>query len=309
MSAGMSVTGATYTSTRARGLAAWNPQAKTAALLGHVLAVLAEYGDFLPLTLRQIFYRLVGAWGYPKDDRAYERLGEMLNRARRSGMVPFGAIRDDGAIVAEPDGFSGKTDFWASVRAWANVYRIHLLTGQLHAVEVWVEAAGMVPQVARVADDYGITVYSSGGFDSLTVRHEAARRIVARHRPTVLLHVGDHDPSGGAIVDSFAADVAAFCRDYGKPGNLLGVRRMAVTPEQVERFALPTAPAKSTDRRGNWTGGTVQVEALSPVELADEVRAGLEAVLDLDLLAEVRRIGEQERAELVAVVENIAGSP
>lgn len=300
------VTGAEYHSTRVRGLSPWKPQAKTRLLLDQVLAVLEEYEDFLPLTLRQVFYRLVGAHAYPKDEHAYERLGEMLNRARRARFVPFDSIRDDGATVVPADGFSGMPEFWANVAAWAADYRIDLLTGQPHAVELWVEAAGMVPQVARVAGDYGVPVYSSGGFDSVTVRHETGRRIASRERPTIMLNVGDHDASGLAIVDSFAADVSEFCRDYGKPGNLT-VRRLAVTPEQIERFALPTSPPKANDRRGNWRGGTVQAEALSPLELADEVRTGLESVLDLPMLGAVRLAGIEERAELVATVARVAG--
>ena len=56
----------------------------------------------LPLTVRQIFYRLVGAHGYDKTEQAYARLGEHLNRARRAGLIEFDAIRDDGITFAEP---------------------------------------------------------------------------------------------------------------------------------------------------------------------------------------------------------------
>ena len=58
---------------------------------------MAEYGAYLPLTVRQIFYRLVGAHGYEKTEAAYERLGEKIARARRAGIIEFGAIRDDGS--------------------------------------------------------------------------------------------------------------------------------------------------------------------------------------------------------------------
>jgi len=61
-----------YTHTRVRGLAPWNPQRKTLALLDQVQAVLDEYQDHLPLTNRQVFYRLVGAFDYPKTESAYE---------------------------------------------------------------------------------------------------------------------------------------------------------------------------------------------------------------------------------------------
>ena len=67
----------------------------TLALLDQVRGVLNEYEDYLPLTIRQIFYRLVGAHEYEKTERAYERLIEHLNRARRARMIPMDVIRDD----------------------------------------------------------------------------------------------------------------------------------------------------------------------------------------------------------------------
>jgi len=67
--------------------------------------VLAEYAEQLPLTLRQIFYRMVGAYGYEKTEQAYERLGETLNKARRARVIGMDAIRDDGFTSAVPVSF------------------------------------------------------------------------------------------------------------------------------------------------------------------------------------------------------------
>ena len=55
--------------TRPRGLAPWQPRRDTVDLLGKVRAVLEEYVAHLPLTIRQVFYRLVGAYGYDKWSR------------------------------------------------------------------------------------------------------------------------------------------------------------------------------------------------------------------------------------------------
>ena len=89
-------------STRVRGFAKWQPIARTQVLLKTVQAILIEYADYLPLTIRQIFYRLVGVHEYPKTERAYKNLAEMLNRARRAGLVDFDAIRDDGITKRVP---------------------------------------------------------------------------------------------------------------------------------------------------------------------------------------------------------------
>ncbi|WBB60993.1 hypothetical protein O7599_00030 [Streptomyces sp. WMMC500] len=60
------VSGRAYTRTRVRGFAPWSPRPATQRLIEQTRAVLAEYRDFLPMTARQVFYRLVGAHGFPK---------------------------------------------------------------------------------------------------------------------------------------------------------------------------------------------------------------------------------------------------
>ena len=288
----------TYTATRPRGFCDWRPQARTRALLEQVDGILEEYREHLPLIARQVFYRLVGRNGYSKDEQAYERLLYVLNRARRAGMIPFEALRDDGATELVPRGFSGTAEFLSAVTNTARRYRRDRQVAQPYAIEVWCEAAGMAPQLARVAHEYGIPVYSSSGFDSLTVKHDAALRILARTVPTVVLHVGDFDPSGVAIFDSAAEDVAALAAGFDEPCHGVEFRRVAVTPEQIERFGLSEAPAKKGDRRGDWQGGTVQAEALAPSDLAAELRDAIEDLIDPDLLAQTLASEEHEREQL-----------
>ena len=68
-------------SARARGfIEAWHPRAGTWELLCRIKQVLDEYVE-LPLTLRQIFYILVGRHAYEKTERACERLCETSNKA------------------------------------------------------------------------------------------------------------------------------------------------------------------------------------------------------------------------------------
>ena len=70
------------TSWRKRGFAEWTPRSKNRELLDSVIEIIASYN--MPLTIRQIFYRLIGRYAYEKTERAYKNLGEMLNRARRA---------------------------------------------------------------------------------------------------------------------------------------------------------------------------------------------------------------------------------
>ena len=79
--------------TRPRGFAAWCPRPDTLALVAQVQAVLDEYAAHLPLTVRQVFYRLVGAQGFDKTERAYARLCETVGRARRAALLPTSTCR------------------------------------------------------------------------------------------------------------------------------------------------------------------------------------------------------------------------
>lgn len=199
-------------SKRARGLAAWQPRAGSLALLEQVNAVLLEYADHLPLTIRQIFYRLVGAHGYDKTERAYDRLGEMLNRARRAGFVRFDAIRDDGVDMRVPTAWDDAEHLVGAIRSTITNFRLDRQRGQARRLLVAVEAAGMLPQVVRITAPYGIPVQSSGGFDSLTAKHALAE-FLSEWPAAEVLHIGDHDPSGVHVFSSLAEDVRAICAD------------------------------------------------------------------------------------------------
>ena len=232
--------------TRVRGLAAWKPQPATVALLDQVQSVLTEYQDHLPLTVRQIFYRLVGAHGYDKTEKAYARLGEHLSRARRAQMIPMTAIRDDGITIAEPQAWDGADHLLRSCILAAEEFKLDRQDGQPARLIFAVEAAGMLPQVQRIAEPYGIAVHSSGGFDSLTAKHDLADRL-GRLQHVEVLHIGDHDPSGVHLFMSMAEDVRAIARDLRLSGDI-GFTRLAVTPDQIAEMGLPTAPAKPTDK-------------------------------------------------------------
>lgn len=300
------ISGRTYVRTRPRGYAPWAPHAATRILLAQINTVLEEYAAHLPMTARQLFYRLVGSANYSKTELAYDRLCEALNRARRAGFIDMAAIRDDGTTADLAGGFDGVASFWEAVRYAADSYQHVLSAGQSRSVEVWVEAGGMVPMVSRIAHAYGADVYSSGGFDSVTAKHAAAMRIARRNRPTAVLHIGDYDPSGLSILDSVAEDIEAFVEAEGAEQPVF--TRLAVTPEQIARYRLETVPQKSTDRRGEQMTDTVQAEALSPDELANEIRTGLEAVVDLNVLAAVRELAGAEREQILTALDELPGA-
>lgn len=287
---------------RPRGyIADYRPQERTKVLLGDILAVLEEYREHLPLTSRQIFYRLVGAYGYEKTEAFYGKLCHHIALARRGREIPFSAIRDDGVTTYHLEHYNDADDFRFHLRWKAKNYRRNLLAGQAVHVEVWCEAAGMLTQLAKVAERYSVQAYSSSGFDSLSAKKAIAERVCDEGRRAIILHLGDYDPSGVAMFNAAAEDVTAFVMADRAHGDVsVEFRRVCLTAEQVEQFNLPTAPAKATDSRTKaWWGETCQLEALAPNQIADLLRAAIEEVLDLEQVAFERGEEAEERLELI----------
>lgn len=284
-----------YKTGRPKGLAAWRPQTETQKVMNQVTEILAQYREHWPLTIRQIFYRLVGIYGYEKTEKGYSRLCEYMARARRSELITWEAIRDDGTTRTGADGWQDQDHFIRSIVAMAKTYQRDKSENQATRVMVLVEAAGMVPQIVKAVGSYGLPVISSSGFDSLTMKYELAKDIMEDGRPTVVLHIGDLDPSGVCIFDSVQADVEAFVGDSVE----LQFKRIVLTPDQVVLYDLPTAPPKVKDKRGEGMRETCQAEALPPDVLAQIVQNevmnhyNMEQYVD-DVLAEQR-----ERALLV----------
>ena len=289
--------------TRARGFAPWTPRPASLELVQAVQAVLAEYRDYLPLTIRQTFYRLVAMQGYDKTEAAYSRLCETMNRARRAGLIPFASIRDDGASRYELATWTDPTDFIAEVRDDAQRFRLDRQGGQ--EVRLWVlcEAGGMAPMLARAANPYGVPVLTSGGFDSVTAKHDLAQELAEVLREgsrAEVLHLGDMDPSGEHLFTSLAEDVCAMVATLCNAQPAF--TRLAVTREQADRLALPTAPPKPTDRR-RFSGQTVQCEAIAPDMLATILRDAIEARRDPYTVREVLALEAEFRADLVGKLE------
>ena len=292
---------------RPKGYAPWRPQGKTVAIIAQIKEVLDEYRAELPLTARQIFYRMVGAYAYPKDERAYERLTNILVRARRARIVPFDSIRDDGASVMACAHYAGEEEFYKHVRELGKRYEKNKLANQKVDIRIYCEAAGMMPQISRVSSRYSVPVYSCSGYDSLTAKYDLAQDIVSaytyRGRRTVVLHLGDHDPSGENILDVIAEDVHKFVGAHvlnKDPGDVALFSRVALTEELIREHDLPTAPPKRTDSRSKRWGGreTCQVEALPPNVLANVLADAIEGYLDQAILKADREAAERRNITL-----------
>jgi hypothetical protein len=77
--------------------------------------------------------------------------------------------------------------------------------------------------------------------------------------------------------------------------------RIAVTPEQIAEWNLPSRPTKTSDpRTKNWDGGdSVELDAISPDDLRQLVRDCIEQHIDQDQLDDLKAQEAREKEMLV----------
>jgi hypothetical protein len=244
-----------------RGFINWTPNTNSRQLLVKVASVLGEYIDLLPLSIRQVYYRLIAVHGYPKSDKAYGALIYLMGKARRAQYelvdprlrrrfssertILFNVIRDDKFIHSQPSNVYDNADhFFRNIRAWAKRLKLDRQKGQPRQLVFWCEAKGMIPMLEGICHPYGIPVFSSGGVDSITAKYQTAMMWKFLRQPITILHIGDQDPMGLDLMLCLAEDLISFC---GRDADIEFIR-LAITPEQA-------ATGGERGRVGMWRGG------------------------------------------------------
>ena len=144
----------------------WNPTSKNQVILDAARQVLVDYNSHLPMTVRQVFYVLVGRQVIEKTKNAYRNVAWLLNMARRAGVVPFEHIHDRGTTL--PFSLLGDLsaeDLTSSLNYRVRLFELDPLAEQPRRVILWCEAAGMLSQLKRVGGRYGVKAIAGGGFE------------------------------------------------------------------------------------------------------------------------------------------------
>lgn len=262
--------------------------------------VLAQYR--MRLTLRQVFYRLVARYGLPNTHRAYKNLGNTLTRARERGDVDWRRIEDRVRGVFGTAGFrspeSFREAFAESVEVLWEKYRRNLWLEQGHYLEVWVEKDALSALFKETADEYVLKTAPSRGYGSHTYLRETVDRLNAiTGRKVVVLHFGDHDPSGRQMSE----DLGRRLRLYGARNAT--VLRPALNPDQIRDYNLPPAPVKLTDSRAKrfieeFGTDVVELDALDPDDLQAIIRQSIEQFITnkAKFKSDLKEMAEEQEA-------------
>lgn len=234
------------------------------------------------LTLRQLYYQFVARGLIPNSQKEYTKLGSVLNKGRLAGYIDWEAIEDRTRNLRE-------LPYWSSpstlINAAAEQYRCDIWDRQPARVEVWIEKDALIGVVEPVCNEFRVPYFACRGYSSQSEQWRAGRRISAclnASQKVVILHLGDHDPSGVDMSRDNENRLRMFAQEYGDDFAFL---RIALTKEQVDQYNPPPNPAKLTDTRSTgyielYGDESWELDALDPTVIDGLIRQEIMGIRD-----------------------------
>lgn len=268
------------------------------------------------LSLRQVYYQFVArdwlperwtdkATGSTNNERSYKNLGQLISDGRMAGLISWSAIEDRTRELTSNGHWNEPV---AIIGAVSSQYAIDKWEPQPTRLEIWVEKDALEDVISGPARELDVSYFSCRGYTSQSAMHEAARRVqgyIENEQNVVVLHLGDHDPSG---ID-MSRDIEDRMRLFlGHDEAQLEVRRIALNMDQVREHDPPPNPTKATDTRAqgyvdDFGQSCWELDALDPEVIEQLITAHVMAERDEELWEQVTE-KENEHKELLATCHN-----
>lgn len=267
-------------------------------------SIITEYAEAgYRLTLRQLYYQFVSRDLLPNTQQSYKRLGGIISDGRLAGLIDWEAIEDRTRNLSTNSHWEDPSSI---VSACAEQFQLNKWEGQPNRVEVWVEKEALAGVLSVACSELDVPFFACKGYTSQSEMYRAGRRLAgyrASGAKPVVIHLGDHDPSG---ID--------MTRDVRERLELLSegpvkVVRIALNLDQVQQYNPPPNPAKLTDTRaGDYVAKfgrqSWELDALPPRVLVELVSSTVLNYRREDLwLYHVQQENEHRR-QLQAVSDN-----
>jgi len=216
----------------------------TLAMIEQANVIIADYqAQGFELTLRQLYYQFVSRDLIPNTQRSYKILGSAINDGRLAGLIDWEAIVDRTRNLQRNSHWDSPAEI---VETCVKSYAIDKWADQENRPEVWIEKdalAGVIEGVCRRND---VSYFSCRGYTSQSEMHAAALRLMRYQengQTPVIIHLGDHDPSGVDMTRDIQDRLELFTRGE------LTVNRIALNMDQIRKHKPPPNPSKITDPR------------------------------------------------------------
>jgi hypothetical protein len=276
-----------------------------------IQAILEDYANFLPLSVRQIHYYLLNAPPrmhaskpgsiYRNNIQSYKSLDELVTRARIAGLIDFDAIHDPTRPVVTWDVHRHVGTFiQGALNDFLKGYYRDLMQSQPNHIEIIGEKNTIEGVLRPVAMEYAIPYTIGRGYSSLPPRYDMWQRFGKSGKENLLLLVlSDFDPEGEDIGHSFARSM----RDDFEIDHILPVK-VALTSKQVQDLRLPPqlkvkeGSSRSAKFRSRHGDDVYELESVPPERLQTILRQAIDSVIDIDAFNAEVKAEKQNAAQL-----------
>lgn len=243
---------------------------KSAEIIEQANVIIEEYSrQDLILTIRQLYYQFVGRGLLDNTQANYKRIVNIMNDARLAGLVDWQAIEDRTRNVVSLSTWENPASI---VESAVYSYRTDKWLNQEYHVEVWIEKEALTGVISQICKQVEVPYFACRGYVSQSEMYSSARRLAYLDKPCIVLHLGDHDPSG---ID--------MTRDNDDRLDLLSgnaditIKRIALNMPQIKKYSPPPNPTKLTDSRATgyletYGKSSWELDALSPTVLRNLIK-------------------------------------
>ena len=207
--------------------------------------IIEEYqAQGFDLTLRQLYYQFVARGYIANKDTEYKKLGDVIADGRLAGLIDWEAITDRTRNLRKNSHWDSPADIISSA---AESFALDKWADQPYRIEVWIEKDALVGILESACEPLDVPYFSCRGYTSISEVWAAAMRLKnwkRKGQTPLILHLGDHDPSGIDMSRDIVDRLAIF-------GLSIKFKRLALNMDQVQQYNPPPNPAKVTDSRFN----------------------------------------------------------
>lgn len=236
------------------------------------------------LTVRQLYYQLVARGKVENTMKSYQNVVMAVLDGRLNGLIDWDAVEDRTRELVVRSRWTSPSEI---VQSCAKQYHEDMWSTQERRVFVVVEKEALAGVLDPICHRWDVPLLAARGYASASVVREFALTQLQRwwrksDQASVVLYLGDHDPSGIDMPNDLGGRLRLFAGSEVE----IEVRRIALNMDQVEEVKPPENPAKKTDSRfdayeAEFGDKSWELDALTPEYLEELVERHIKGELDM----------------------------
>jgi hypothetical protein len=294
-----------------------------------MIEIMVEIAEQIqPCSVRALAYQLFNRKLITSmsDTKQTAKVSRLCVIAREEGSLPWewivDANRQESGVPTwdNPVAYAGFVQCFYTKNKWE---------GQPKHVGVWSEKGTVEGTLRPVLDRHEVPFQVFHGWSGATPIRVAAQEALWRGKPTVILYVGDYDPSGMGMseldlprrIARYASDDPSQDLTIEEAREVLEslqieIRRIALTKEHTEMLGEATrfpASDKKDDPRYEWFVKNYgewcwELDAMDPNDLRDCVEEAIRAELDLEAWDRYVHVEQAEKQMIIATCRSWTSS-